>query len=393
MPTFYGAVDLSKNELRNAVVQNLGSAPATPSPGQLFYNTATNQLQWWNGTAWISAQGGVIPAAASTVTTLAIAGAAVAGSAGTFSQGDHAHGMPGFAAPTAETTFGASSGTGAAATLPRSDHTHGNPTHLTADHSAVLLSGLGAPTAAVNLNSQKIINLADPTNPQDAASKNYVDATAAGLAWKAPVRLLANTNQALSGLTAIDGVTPVAGDRILCIAQTTAANNGIYVAAAAAWARSADASSAAQLQNMAVFVEQGTTYTETAWVNTSTPPITVGTTALSYVEFAGTGTYKAGNGLTLAAGTFAVNNGLGILSTSTVAIDTGIVARKYYGALNGSASPETITHGLATQDIIVAVRNSSNQFVEVDWNANGVNTVQVSYNPALGAGCRITVVG
>lgn len=52
-----GYVDLSKNELRNARVQNLGAAPASPVTGQLYYDTGTNKLFWWNGTSWIDATG------------------------------------------------------------------------------------------------------------------------------------------------------------------------------------------------------------------------------------------------------------------------------------------------------------------------------------------------
>lgn len=36
----------------------LPSAPATPIVGEMYYNTATNLLYWWNGTAWVSASGG-----------------------------------------------------------------------------------------------------------------------------------------------------------------------------------------------------------------------------------------------------------------------------------------------------------------------------------------------
>jgi len=36
----------------------LPSAPASPVVGELYYDTSTNILYWWNGTAWVSASGG-----------------------------------------------------------------------------------------------------------------------------------------------------------------------------------------------------------------------------------------------------------------------------------------------------------------------------------------------
>jgi microcystin-dependent protein len=36
----------------------LPSAPASPAVGEMYYNTATNILYWWNGTSWVSASGG-----------------------------------------------------------------------------------------------------------------------------------------------------------------------------------------------------------------------------------------------------------------------------------------------------------------------------------------------
>ena len=47
-------LDLNKNELQNAVAQNLASAPATPKEGQEYYNTADKQKYIWNGTSWVS---------------------------------------------------------------------------------------------------------------------------------------------------------------------------------------------------------------------------------------------------------------------------------------------------------------------------------------------------
>src|SRR4030095_15752344 len=145
----------------------------------------------------------------------------------------------------------------------------------------------------------KLVSLGTPTAATDAVTKGYVDAAIAGLAWKDTVRLASTANVALTGLTAIDGVTPIANDRILLKNQTTTSQNGIYLASSGAGTRATDAATSTDILQAAAFVSEGTVNADTAWVMTTNAPITIDTTGLTWVQFGAGAVYSAGAGLIL----------------------------------------------------------------------------------------------
>ena len=362
---FLVSIDLNKNELQNAVIQNLATAPATPLAGQVYYNTADNQLYIYNGTRWEVAgnavQSGLLSARPAAATV----------DAGTiyyatdtylfyYSNGSAWAQTNQFGTITAQTTYGASSGNGSSTDYARADHTHGTPALGTATPNAIAgvtgSAGSAAtpskedhthaftPAADLSMAGFKLTTVGAPSADGDAANKGYVDSVAQGLDIKASARLA--TTGALSAYTftstaggtitgdangalSIDGVTPSVADRILVKNETSgnAPYNGIYVVTTVGdgstpyvLTRSADANTSSEVTSgMFVFIEEGTTNDNTGWVLTTNNPITLNTTALVFAQFSGAGTYSASNGVLLTGSnfTFAPRSGYGLQTGSS----------------------------------------------------------------------------
>lgn len=216
------------------------------------------------------------------------------------------------------------------------------------------LDQFAAPTNPVSINSQRLTNVADPTSAQDAATKNYVDNVATGLDAKASVvygttaalpsctyangasgvgaTLTATANAALS----VDGQAVTVGQRILVKNQATASQNGIYVVTQTGsgaqpfiLTRATDADTAAEVTGgMFTFIEGGTTLAASGWVLSLTGAVTIGTTALNFAQFSGSGSYQAGNGLNLAGSVFSVVGTTNRISVGAGGVD---ISASYVG--------------------------------------------------------------
>jgi len=164
-----------------------------------------------------------------------------------------------------------------------------------------------------------------PVGDTDIANKAYVDSVAQGLDIKASCVYSTTGNITLSGLgTQAGGDWPstlTAGDRILVKNQGSSQFNGIYVAAAGTWARSADMNVWAEVPSAFTFIQTGTTLADTGWVCTANKGGTIDVTAMPWSQFSGAGSYLAGTGLTLTGNTFSITN-------------TGVTATAYGSASN-----------------------------------------------------------
>jgi hypothetical protein len=297
----------------------------------------------------------------------------------------------------------------------------------------------------------KIINLATPTDPTDAANKAYVDSTAQGLDVKASVHvatIVAGTlATSFEAGDAIDGHTLTAGDRILIKNQADSKENGIYVVnATGAPTRAVDADTDAELtKGSFVFVENGS-QTSTGWVlSVVTGALDATGSVRTFTQFSGAGLITAGNGITKTGNTLDVVGTadritanadsidiastyvgqssittLGTITTGTwngstievadggTGATTAADARANLGAVTKYAANNdaltavsggvtwTVTHNLGTEDVIVQLKDiSSKELVEVDVDITNSNTVTLTWvsGDVVDDAYRVVVVG
>ena len=304
---FLTNVNLNQNQLINATFEVVGSDPGSNNfEGRLIYNSTEDTIKVYTGSAWRKMLHSVV-------------------SGGSY---------------TDAITISESNGQ-ITLTLNLADTDSAGL--LSASFWNMLNDATSDATASklVKRDAQGNAKVATPTDAAHIATKGYVDAARQGLDVKQSVRVATTAtidlSQDLQAGDVIDGVTLVAGDRVLVknqgIGGAAHVDNGIYVAVASgAASRSSDANGTADTGEISAgtftFVEEGTVNSDKGFVVSTNGTITVGSTAIAWTQFSGAGSFNAGDGLSQDGNTINVN----VVANRTAIVGDAVdIASTYVG--------------------------------------------------------------
>ena len=223
------------------------------------------------------------------------------------------------------------------------------------------LDQFAVPTADLNINSKKLTGVAEPTNLQDAATKNYVDAVSAGqnnkgTAW---VATTANLNLSAPGAI-IDGVSlsNPGGALVLVKNQTDQTQNGLWIwnGASSPMTRATNADSTAEVRTgMQIFVAEGTVNNLTSWRLVTAGVIVPGTSNQIFTQDSGLAQLLAGQGMTKTGNQIDV---VGTADRISVGSDSIDIASTYAGQ-STITTLGTITTGVWNGTAIAVARGGT----------------------------------
>jgi hypothetical protein len=359
---FLTSIDLNENQLLNATFEKLATDPSG-FEGRTYYNTGTDTIKVYTGSAWVSLPHTIVSGGGAGIAEALTVSAQTNG--------------------TITLTLNVAD-TDSAGLLPAAMWQM--LTDATSDATASKL---------VKRDANGNAKVAEPTDNAHIATKGYVDAARQGLDVKASVRVASVAPVAIaSALEAgdvIDGVTLVEGDRVLLKDQSTASENGIYVAVASGAApRADDANTSAKVTTgMFTFVSEGTVNADNGFVLTTNDAITLGTTGLTFVQFSGAGQVIDGAGLTKTGNTLDV---VGTADRITINADSVDIASTYAGQ-NTIVTLGTITTGTwgsGATDIAVASGGTGASDAATARTNLGIKTSAGTANTTTPALARIT---
>jgi hypothetical protein len=429
--------NFNQTEIRSVVLEKLASAPSSPVQGQTYYDTTLNKQGVYNGTSWdysgaggVTSVSGTAPIVSSGGSTPAISITPASGSAaGSMSSADFTKlanatnantnsaivqrdSSGNFAAGTITATL---TGTASNASqlnsqapsfyIARTNHTGVQTASTISDFDTQVrtsrLDQMAAPSSAVSMNGQRLTGLSAPASGTDAVNQNYVDAAVSTGNNKGTARVVVTTNITLAtpGAT-IDGVTMASSDIVLLVGQSAAAENGLYVwsGASSALVRTTNADTSAEVKSgLFVFVTEGTANADNGYTLVTNDPITLGTTALTFVQTSGAGQITAGTGMTKTGNVLNVAAGTGMVANADdMAVDVTVVARKYTQLVgDGSSASIAVTHSLNNNTPAVSLQRVSDS-VQVFPGVVFTSTSQITLTFATAPTSnqyRVTVIG
>jgi hypothetical protein len=348
-------LNLNKNELQNAAIQNLAVAPLNPGNGQIYFNTIDDTIYFWDSTKWVGTGGditsvngtypiettyGVGPTANSGDVTISIV-PATSTQSGSLSAVDKLKLNSATSSNIIDSIIirdGNGNFDANDIIVNNIDATNGTIDDIIVSNT--LGSNTMIITASAGVVNQLTINNS-PVVGTDAVNKSYVDATSSGLDPKMSVRVattfdISATYSSVGGSegsgsfngspTSIDGVTLVDGDRILVKDQSDPKQNGIYfidTVSSGDWYRSSDQDGSPTSDVSSgnfTFVEQGTINENSGWVTQGEGNLTLNIDNINWIQFSGAGSIESGQGLNKSGNTLNVdlstNSGLEMDGTS-----------------------------------------------------------------------------
>ena len=246
-----------------------------------------------------------------------------------------------------------------------------NLSDLTSDSTARTNLGLGTIATQdannVSISGGSVTGLGDPSSTSDAATKNYVDQAVAGLRTRviAEAATTANVNltNGLEAGDSIDGVTLVAGDRVLVKDQTDATENGLYLAVSSgAASRDPEHDTIAELSGQMIVVNQGTANDNKIFLCTTDSDAVIGSSNITYTQItpANVGTVTSVGVADSGSSEFTVT-GSPITSSGTINLAVNSIANTKITGL-GTASTQDV--GTSANNVVQL--NGSAQLPAVD---------------------------
>lgn len=164
------------------------------------------------------------------------------------------------------------------------------------------------------------------SNDNDVLTLKDLNQELEGLKPKEACRVATTANITLSAPQTIDGISAIAGDRVLVKDQTLPAENGIYVVAAGAWTRSEDMDATSpvnEVNGAYTFVQEGTDNEGKGFVQQGTVT-TIGSDAINFVYFNSAADLSGGDGIDLSTNIISVD----LSGTPYLEFDSGALQAK-----------------------------------------------------------------